>query len=330
MEVRKGGKVLFKALSKASTLSGRCRHFREAAGAICWDKREGSATIKAYIEKIIKPVLNSTLGSRDLTKNEIKQLRLLNGGTKPARAKPGTSQKAKEKYIADMRKTASLTTPNIMTHEDNDVKDEKQDLDLEMEYEEMSLAQGDHYQEPTDPGRDMDHSPTNDELYENWDELIRDEPVRDEPIAPNADIEEECTAAEVKNTTPPRFIFCCTEAPFLQSMTEQQALMHSLVNMSDPRNQIPKRQVEVLAIRDALQVTVDHFTEIFGYEPIVYEGSNYITEYCNIQDQYDLIFEEDATQLRRLGRWEGTIFDWEQANVEDDPCFGRMTQLFFR
>ena len=323
MEVRKRGQVSFKALSKASTISGRCRHFREAAGAISWDKREGSATIKTYIEKIVKPILNSTFASRDLTKNEIKQLRLMNGGTKPARAKPGTSQKAKEKYIADIRKAASLTTPNIMTHEDNDVKDEMQEP--EMENEEMSLAQGDSHQGHADPGWHVDYSITNDdELYETWDEFIVNE-----PITSNADIEDQCTAVEVNDTTPPRFVFCCTEKPFLQSMTEQQALMHPLVNMSDPRNQIPKFQVEVAAIRDALQVTVEHFMEIFGYEPIVYQGSNYVSEYCNIQDQFDFVFEEDAIQLRRLGRWEGTIFDWEQANVEDDPCFGRMTQLFF-
>lgn len=121
----------------------------------------------------------------------------------------------------------------------------------------------------------------------------------------------------------PRFVFRCTEAPFLRAMTEEEALVHPQVDVSDPRNHVPNFTNEVDAIRDALQVTIDHFKDIFGSEPMVYEGSNYISEYCNIQDQMDEFFQDDATALRRLGRWEGTIFDWEQAEVEQDPCFGR-------
>ena len=313
MEIRKGGKVTIKALSKSSTLSGRSRHFREAAGAVSWDKREGSTTIKAFIEDIVKPVLNSTLGSRDLTKNEVKQLRLMNCGTKPERAKQGTSQKSKEKYLALIRKAASLISPTVVTQEE-----------LEIEDEEMNLAKGNDHLEPTDQDWSMDYSHTYDDLYD-----VSDDYFADDPIPSIEDVKDEVMVAEVDDTTPRRFVFCCIQAPFLQTMTEQQALTHPLVNMSDPRNQIPKLHVEVVAIRDALQETVDHFKEMLDYEPVTYEGSNYISEYCNIQDQVDVIFRENATSLRRLGRWEGEIFDWEQANVEDDPCIGRMTQFFF-
>ena len=319
--MKKRDQIILKALSKASVLSGRSRHFREAAGAISWDKREGSSRLKVFIEKIVKPMNNSTLNSRDLTKNEIKQLRLMNGGTKPARAKVGTSKKAKEKYIADLKKAAELTSPNVMTQKFNDISDEKPDL--KMEDEEMSLTQDYSHQQASDEVWHMGFSHANDGLYNIFDDRFLDE-----PIASKTDIGDQCMVAQVNHTAPPRYVFCCTEPPFLQALTEQQAIMHPLVDMSDPRNQIPKFQIEVVAIRDALQVTVDHFAEVLGYEPMTYEGSNYVTEYCNIQDQFDAIFQEHATSLRRLGRWEGTVFDWEQAHVEDDPCIGRMTQPY--
>lgn len=99
--------------------------------------------------------------------------------------------------------------------------------------------------------------------------------------------------------------------------------MDPRVENLDPRNLIPKFPNELEAIRDALGVTIDHFKEIFRFEPEIGEGSNYISEYCNIQDQMDVFFPDDAIALRRLGPWEGTIFDWERAQVVEDPCLGR-------
>ena len=117
--------VEMKPLSKASTFSGRSRHFREHAGAITWDLKEGSASIKAYIGNIVRPVNNSTRGSRDLTKDEVKRLRLVNHGSKPGRAKAGTSKEAKVRYIARTRRaagatpaTASQRNANLGLHEE--------------------------------------------------------------------------------------------------------------------------------------------------------------------------------------------------------------------
>ena len=246
-----------KPLSKASTFSGRSRHFREHAGAITWDLKEGSASIKAYIGDIVRPVNNSTRGSRDLTKNEVKSLRLVNHGSKPGRAKAGTSQEAKVKYIAGIRRAAGAAPAPASRRK-------------------ASNKDGNHENEST-------------AVYD----------------------------------APRRFVFCRTQAPFLQAMTEQEALKHPLVDMFDPRNQVPKLSIEVEAIRDALRVTIDHFKDIFGFEPEVYQGSNYVSEYCNIQDQMDGVCSDEAIALRRLRRWEGTVFDWERAEVEQDPCFGR-------
>ncbi len=86
IQTMKNGVITYKALSKASTFSGRSRHFREKAGAITRDKREGSRKIRMFIEEIVKPINNSTQGSRDLTKDEVKRLRMMNQGTKPGRA----------------------------------------------------------------------------------------------------------------------------------------------------------------------------------------------------------------------------------------------------
>ena len=264
-----------KPLSKASTFSGRSRHFREHAGAITWDLKEGSASIKTYIENIVRPVSNSTRGSRDLTKDEVKRLRLVNHGSKPGRAKAGTSKESKERYIAGIRRAAGQTSATASQR--------KADLGLHDERGEQFLDESTAFNKHGNQGNE----------------------------------------STVVYDAPRRFVFCRTQAPFLQAMTEREAFEHPLVDMLDPRNQVPKFSNEVEAIRDALKVTIDHFKDIFGYEPEVYEGSNYVSEYCNIQDQMDGVLSDDAIALRRLRRWEGTIFDWERAEVEQDPCFGR-------
>ena len=53
---------------------------------------KGSDKIKAFIEDIVKPLDNSTRWPRDLTKDEVKELRLMNHGTKPGQAKPRTTK----------------------------------------------------------------------------------------------------------------------------------------------------------------------------------------------------------------------------------------------
>lgn len=93
IEVLKDGFLNVTPLSQSNTLCGRSRRFRENAGAIAWDKkRDGSAEIKVFIEKIVQPQNNSTRGSRDLTKIELKKLRLVGNGSKPARANPRSTQ----------------------------------------------------------------------------------------------------------------------------------------------------------------------------------------------------------------------------------------------
>lgn len=357
VEVRRNGQIKIKALSKASTLSGRSRHFREDAGAISWDKREGSITIKSFIENIVNPVNNSTQGSRDLTKDEVRRLRLMNHGTKPSRAKPGTSKESKEKYVADTRKAAGIATAAGLPQNADGKNNNEQEP--ETEAEEMLLANRDAHQRPTDQCWYSDFLHDDEHLYDNHHDQFVDEPMAlckdsihqkeefmvakprdgyddlyddlegqfvDNPMAYVPDIDyrkDKAIVAEARNIAPRRFVFCCKEDPMLQSMTEQQAATHPLVNMADPRNHIPKTLTHVLAIRDALKVTIDHFKEILGFEPQLYEGSNYISEYCNIQDQMDEVFDVDATALRRLGPWRGTILDWEQAKVYEDPCIGR-------
>lgn len=135
--------------------------------------------------------------------------------------------------------------------------------------------------------------------------------------------QEKFMVADSSNAAPPRFVFRCTEGRSLQAMTEEEALMNPSVDFSDARNHVPKFPEEIAAIRDALKVTVDHFKETFGVEPMAHEGANYISEYCNIQDQMDNLCLYEASALRRLGLWNGTIFEWQRAGVEDDPCVGR-------
>lgn len=233
----------------------------------------------------MKPVNNSTQGSRDLSKAEVAKLRLSNFGTKPGRAKQGTSEESKKKYKAEIERAAGLTPVTILPQK---VEGENEDHDGVYEGEEDQVLEG-----PLASLEDANHQ------------------------------EEAFSEADINDAAPPRFVFRCIDHPFLQAMTEEEALMHPMVDISDPRNHIPKFSHEVLAICDALRVTINHFVSIFGYEPVVYKGGNYISEYCNIQDQMDDFLRDDSTALLRLGRWEGTVFDWERAVVEQDPCIGR-------
>lgn len=228
----------------------------------------------------------------------------MNYGTKPGRAKPGTTKESKEKYIADTRRAAGLTPatapPQNLEGEDED------EQELGAEDEEMTLAESDGHQEPTDEGWEIGQKDGYDQLYEGQDgqnfggPLMSFEDIRRE---------DKSNLPDMSDAGSPRLLFRCIAPPFLQAMTEEEALVHPTIDSSDPRNRVPKFSNEVTAIRDALQVTIDHFKDIFGFEPIVYEGGNYISEYCNIQDQMDEFFGDDAYALRRLGRWDGLVFD---------------------
>ena len=312
MEIKEKGQTTVKALSKANTFSGRSRHFREAAGAICWDQREGSDNIKTFIENIVRPVNNSTRGSRDLTKDEVKRLRLMNCSTKPGRARPGTNKKSTEKYLAGIRKAAGLTpAPPEESIQGNDQADGST----------IAEAAGLTPAPPEESVQGNDHA----------DVSTIAEAAGPSPAPPEESIQSNHQADNftIAEDAPRRFVFRCKEEPSLQPMTEEEALVHPLVDHSDPRNHIPKALSEVEAIQDALQVTIDHFTELFGFEPEINKGGNYISEYCNIQDQMDAFFPDDATALRRLGRWEGTVFDWVLAGVEHEPCIGRRQPFDF-
>ena len=95
--------------------------------------------------------------------------------------------------------------------------------------------------------------------------------------------------------------------------------------VTDPRNHVPKLQTEVQALWNALQTTRDHFREIMGFEPESSWGENYISEYCNIQQQLGS-YLGDGTALRRLNGV-GTVFDGETSQVEQDPGIGRKRPL---
>ena len=117
---------MFNSVPKANALSARCRKFRESAGAISWDRREGSDKIKAFIENIVKPIDNSTRDSRDLTEDEVNALRLVNHGSKPSRARAGTTKESKDKYIAATLKAAGVTPTTETRQEEDDEAEETQ------------------------------------------------------------------------------------------------------------------------------------------------------------------------------------------------------------
>ena len=310
IETSKRGVVSSRPLPKGSTFSGRARHFRERAGAISWDKREGSDKIKLYIRDIVRPTNNSTLGSRDLTKDEVAKMRIVNFGTKPGRAKKGTSDKAKNIYKNVIEKAAgvkpsAVSAPVIKGEEHNE-------QDTEAQEQEASSAEPGPYREPAYEA--WSHEGDHDELYED-----DDHPVPNEPASSVQDInnqEEDSMVPAVSDPASRRYVFRFTQPPLLRGMTEREALIHPHFDRTDPRNDVPKLQVEVFAIYDALQTTRDHFQEIMGFQPEFTCGSNYFTEYCNIREQLHVSIRH--IQLRRRN-WAGRVFDWEKGHVERDP-----------
>lgn len=244
----------------------------------------------------------------------------MNHGTKPGRAKPGTTKKAKDKYIADVKKAAGQTLRVVSPQ---NVQGENIDnQELEGSNEDMALSVGDPHQRPTDDSGEP-FSIENGDFFLSEDQEGQSYDERMVSIERENNQKDGSMVVDANGGQPQRLLFRCVVAPHLQAMTEEESLTHPLVDYFDPRNCVPKFSNEIEAIRDALKVTVDHFEEICGIEPTVYNGGNYISEYCTIQDQLDELFLYEAPALRRLERWEGSIFDWWQAGIEQDPCIGR-------
>ena len=59
-----------------AALTDRVSSTRVAELWISWDKREGSSSVKSFVETIVKPTNESTRGFRDLTTDEVKNMNL--------------------------------------------------------------------------------------------------------------------------------------------------------------------------------------------------------------------------------------------------------------
>ena len=259
----------------------------------------------------MRPINNSTLGSSDLTKDEIAKMRLVNFGTKPGRAKKGTSDQSKNRYRNVIEKAAGVTpgTSSMQVikgkqHDGQEPQDREQEMtsiesypNREPAYKAWSL-EGDH-----------------DELYEDEDHHVPDGSASSIPDNNNQD--EDSMVPAVSDFVSRKYVFRFTQSPILRGMTEREALTHPHLDRKDPRNHVPKLRVEVQAIHDALQTTRDHFQEIMGFQPEFSCGSNYISEYCNIQEQLHKSIPHHARLRRR--NWVGRIFDWETGQVEQTP-----------
>ena len=239
-------------------------------------------------------------------------MRLVNFGTKPGRAKKGTSEKSKSRYKTVIEKAAGVTpgTSSVQV-----IKGEQHnEQESQAQEQETSSTEPFPYQEPAYKAwsQEGDHN----ELYEDEDHHVPDAPASS--IQDNDNQEEDSMIPAVSEPASRRYVFRFTEPPVLRGMTEHEALTHPHLDRTDPRNHVPKLQVEVQAIHDALQTTRDHFQEVMGFQPEFSCGSNYISEYCNIQDQLPISIRHHHIRLRRRN-WVGGIFDWETGHVEQGP-----------
>ena len=259
----------------------------------------------------MRPINNSTLGSRDLTKDEIAKMRLVNFGTKPLRAKKGTSEKSKNRYKTTIEKAAGVTPGTVSKQA---IKGEQHaEHDPEAREQEVTSTESYPYKEAADKA--WSHEDDHDELYEDQDHHVPDAPAPS--IQENNNREEDSMIPAMTEAASRRYFFRFTEPPLLRGMTEQEALTHPHLDRKDPRNHVPKSQIEVQAISDALQTTRDHFQEIMGFESKLSWGSNYVSEYYNIRDQMPISIRPHIKLRRR--KWVGTVFDWETGQVVRDP-----------
>ena len=259
----------------------------------------------------MRPINNSTLGSGDLTKDEVAKMRILNFGTKPGRAKKGTSEQSKKKYKTVIEKAAGVTPGTISTQV---IKGEHHnEQELEARQQETTSTESYGYREAADIA--WNQTGNHDELYEGQDHHLQDGPTSS--VQDNNNQQEDSMVRDVSEAAFRRYVFRFKEPPILRGMTEQEAFTHPQFDSTDPRNHVPKLQTEVEAISNALQTTRDQFQELMGREPELSSGSNYISEYCNIQEQLHISIRYEIA-LRRLN-WVGTVFDWETSQMEQDP-----------
>ena len=129
----------------------------------------------------MKPVNNSTRASRDLTEDEVSALRLVNHGTKPSRARAGTTQKSKEAYIAATLKAAGVTPATETRQEEDDEAEETQQqagstqqeaddktgetIQVEAGEEEVEPPESQSHQEPSNRGWEVNYLLDYDVLY---------------------------------------------------------------------------------------------------------------------------------------------------------------------
>lgn len=95
-----------KPVCDENALAARARRFRERTGNVSWCAREGSEAIRKFMASLLtaEALRNNSALDRDLTKSEMAQLRMLNLGRNPERARKtnrsaADCKEARNKYV---------------------------------------------------------------------------------------------------------------------------------------------------------------------------------------------------------------------------------------
>lgn len=103
------------------------------------------------------------------------KLRLINHGTKPSRAKVGTTQNSKDKYVANTLRAAGVTPAADFPQEANIVTDESQEVDENVE--EAMEPELDVQQESSNRGWEFNSLLDYNALYDNEEGGFVDNPL---------------------------------------------------------------------------------------------------------------------------------------------------------
>lgn len=118
-----------------------------------------------------------------------------------------------------------------------------------------------------------------------------------------------------------RQVFATRDSTRLEWLTLREARIRSDIDLLDSRHNIPRRYDEIMAIREALDVTVAALMMITDRLPALSDPGSYLTQWAELQTRLWENFDGDidyAPLLPRLQRWTGGVHSCANGDIGDE------------
>lgn len=283
----------YKPSCDENALAARARRFREKNGGISWCSRDGSAAIRNFMYSLLSPEAkgaNEAL-DRELSKSEMAQLRLLNLGKNPERARKErrsatNTNEAKGKYID---KTRALLNMQART-----TGGENSTLEDECVYYRGSINN----------------------RYQALPESSPSSPISAESSFVTSELSSSngSTSRNTSYTSEDVNLSNGNQADYSISAYDENP-NGTIDQIEDSRFARPSSDQDSAELRQALSPTILYFFDHTGRYPFV-DGSsgNYMYQYDNLQRDFEFVFwpasSGEAPKLPMRGPWSGGIKNW--------------------